>query len=266
MAKPDLRGEEQMGIDLNRLVLYKHASLRFFEKNEHHITRVCPEHVLLLVFDGVLRFSEDGVQQEVRAGEYYIQKKNRYQEGVLASDAPKYLYVHFDAEWSDAPDSLSHRGHFDYSVLSDLIIQIDAASHQGYLYGERQYLFLKLLLSLRQDTKKSTVIQKISDFIEENLQTISSLSDVCVEFHYSKNYMIRIFKREFGLTPVQYINERRLRRAMYLLETTSKPTGVVSEECGYTDYPYFYKRFVQKTGIAPSEWRKQIQENPSRQF
>ena len=49
------------GIDLNKPIAYKHASLRFFNKNEHHIDRFCEDDVLLLVFDGVLRFSEDGV-------------------------------------------------------------------------------------------------------------------------------------------------------------------------------------------------------------
>ena len=60
------------GIDFNSPILYRHASFRYFEKNEHHITRFCIDNVLLLVYEGVLRFSEDGEEKEVRAGEYYI--------------------------------------------------------------------------------------------------------------------------------------------------------------------------------------------------
>ena len=48
------------GIDLNKNIDYKYASLRFFNEGEHHIDRICGENVLLLVFKGVLRFSEDG--------------------------------------------------------------------------------------------------------------------------------------------------------------------------------------------------------------
>ena len=63
------------GIDLNKNVVYKFASFRYFEKMEHHINRFCKDNVLLLVFDGVLRFSENGEETEVRAGEYYVQKR-----------------------------------------------------------------------------------------------------------------------------------------------------------------------------------------------
>ena len=79
-------------------------------------------------------------------------------------------------------------------------------------------------------------------------------------FHYSKNYVLRVFRKEYGNSPIQYLNEVKLKRAMYLLETTSRPTGEIAAACGYADYPYFYKRFVEKTGLAPRKWRKRMQE------
>jgi len=250
------------GIDFAKPVTYKVAALRFFEKNEHHITRFCPDNVLLLVFDGVLRFSEDGVPREVHAGEYYIQRKNCHQTGETASDAPQYLYVHFDGEWTDAPDALAYAGRYDYPRLSELIVRIDEAAHQKVSCNEMQYLFLKLLLTLRDKPARNPTAQLLSGYIDQNLTSITSLSDICEAFHYSKNYIIRIFNREFGLSPIQYLNEAKLRRAMYLLETTSKPIKEIMTECGYGDYPYFYKRFVAKTGLSPQKWRRKIQENP----
>ncbi len=250
------------GINLNLPIWYKLASLRFFEKNEHHVTRLCRDNVLLLVYEGVLRFSEDGIQKEVRAGEYYVQKKDGFQAGELASDAPKYLYVHFDAEWAESPDAFPAHGTFDFSSLADLITKIDLASHQNDLYAEQQHLFLTLLLRLRSKESRSSFAQRFSEYIEKNYKTISSLSDICEAFHYSKNYIIQIFNKEFGVSPVQYVNKIKIERAMYLLETTSKPITDIAVECGYSDYPYFYKRFTQKTGVSPRNWRKQIQENP----
>ena len=101
--------------------------------------------------------------------------------------------------------------------------------------------------------------ERMSRYVEENVEKITSLDDICEAFHYSKNYIIRIFNKEFGISPIQYINEVKLRRAMYLLETTSKPIREIAIESGYADYTYFYKRFVQKTGISPQKWRKHIQ-------
>ena len=251
------------GIDLNSPILYEFASFRFFEKKEHHIERFCSVNVLLMVYQGILRFSENGKQVEVHAGEYYIQRKNCYQAGELASDAPHYLFVHFDGEWSDHPNTLPYTGRFDHAKLSELMQRINTASHQKYLYAEQQYLFHKLLLSLRQKAPSDALADKLSKFVDENIAKITSLADLCEAFHYSKNYVERLFQREFGVSPIQYINDAKIKKAMYLLETTSKPISVISEECGYSDYPYFYKRFVQKAGVSPSEWRRIIQINPA---
>lgn len=250
------------GIDLNKNVIYKFASFRYFEKKEHHVNRFCEDNVLLLVFDGVLRFSEDGEEREVSAGEYYIQRKNRYQAGEIASDAPKYLYVHFDGEWSEGEDAFSYKGIFELAKLSELMTRIDTAAHEKRTHAERQYLFLKLLLTLKEKPMVDPAARQLSDHIDKNLDSISSLSDLCEAFHYSKNYIIRIFNKEFGLSPIQYINDVKIKRAMYLLETTSRSVREIMVECGYSDYPYFYKRFVRKTGLSPLRWRKQIQEDP----
>ena len=40
----------------------------------------------------------------------------------------------------------------------------------------------------------------------ENLSEIS-LEKICKEFHFSKNHIINIFKKEFGVTPIKYIND-----------------------------------------------------------
>jgi AraC-like DNA-binding protein len=142
------------------------------------------------------------------------------------------------------------------------MVRIDTAAHEKRTHAERQYLFLKLLLTLKEKPTVNPTARQLSDYIEKNLARISSLSDVCEAFHYSKNYIIRIFNKEFGLSPIQYINDVRIKRAMYLLETTSRSVKEIMEECGYSDYPYFYKRFVRRTGLSPLRWRCQIQQNP----
>jgi len=88
---------------LNKPITFMHSSLRFFSENEHHVTRFCEDDVLLMVFEGVLRFTEGDVFYEIYPGEYHIQKNHTFQTGEEASDSPKYLYVHFLA-----PSSFSY--------------------------------------------------------------------------------------------------------------------------------------------------------------
>lgn len=141
-----------IGIDLNQPIQFGWASLRYFRKNEKHVTRLCHEKVLLLVYDGVLRFTEDGVDYEVHPGEYHIQKENSLQEGKVASDIPKYLYVHFYAAWSSEKDALPFRGHFDYHILKPSIEQLDYMAHNNGSQLDMTILFLSILSSLSRNT------------------------------------------------------------------------------------------------------------------
>ena len=249
------------GINLDKPITYRVASFRYFEKGECHCTRFCEENVLVMVFSGVLRFSENGNQIEVKAGEYYIQKKNCYQGGEIPSDSPKYLYAHFNGEWTDGASSLAYKGNFDYNDLIGLMQKLDYSSHNNELYSQQQYLFLKLLLSLKERVKKPSLAQEISGYIENNFKTVT-LDSLCKQFNYSKNYIIRIFNKEFGVSPVSYINDIKIKCATYLLETTSLPVSEIAETSGFNDYPYFYKRFSLKTGLSPQSWRKAVRENP----
>jgi AraC-like DNA-binding protein len=224
------------------------------------------DNVLLLVFDGVLRFSENGKQIEVKKGEYYIQKKNCYQGGEICSDSPKYLYVHFDGEWSNGNNVLPFKGVFDIDVLYDYMKKLDLISHAKGPYLECLCLLLNVLILLKNKYEVPTIAKKIATYIEDNFKNINSLNDLCKKFNYSKNYLIRLFNKEFGVTPNKYINDVKIKRAIYLLETTSKSINEISIQCGYNDYPYFYKRFYLKVGVSPQVFRNNVRQNPSLRF
>ena len=99
------------GINLNMPISYITSGFRHFLPDEHHINRTIDEDVLLIMQKGVLRFSENGVEKEVTAGEYYIQKANKYQRGDLASDCPEYYYIHMKASWDSENECLPLQGH-----------------------------------------------------------------------------------------------------------------------------------------------------------
>ena len=247
------------GIDLDKRIEYIVASLRFFDKNEKHVERLCNHDVLLLVYEGVLRFCEDGVEEEIRAGQYYIQKAGSYQYAERSSDSPKYLYVHFLGEWSDSDTSLSRRGSFDYASMATLISRMDKIAHENYSYTERAAVFLDILSILyRSADSNDRPAKLIRRFIQKNYLGIDSLEDICAEFHYSKNHVINIFREEYGITPFEYINDLRIKRAMYLLEVTSKSIEEISGESGFNHYSHFYRLFVRKNRISPYEWRQRI--------
>jgi len=251
------------GIDLNKPILFKHSSLRFFNKNEHHVNRFSNDDVLILVYEGILRFSENGVEQEIGPGEYYIQRADTYQRGDVASSSPKYLFVHFRGEWRDDEGVLPIRGTFSYDLLKPLIEELDAVSHGDHTYTEKLMKFSELLMRLYQKKTVSGAAGRIADYLSCEYLTVSSLDDLCRKFNFSKNHIINIFKKEYGVTPFDYINRLKIARAKYLLEVTSYTLERIAYESGFNDYSHFYRMFQRECGISPTQWRSRIKLQPS---
>ena len=89
---------------------YIYSSFRKFLPGEKHINRICSEDVLVMVFDGVLRFYENGAAVEVGKGEYYVQRSGLVQEGRTASLQPQYYYIHFAGDFTPSSHMLPLRG------------------------------------------------------------------------------------------------------------------------------------------------------------
>lgn len=249
-----------MFIDLNSDIKYLSSSLRYFDKKERHVSRVCQCDILLLVFDGILRFSEDGVEYEVGANEYFIQKRGGVQLGKIESDSPKYLYVHFLGSWCDENTGavLPRRGTFSYHTLRPLIEGLNSASHSDAPYidlAERAY---RIFLSLCERTPiKNSLAGKIAAFIEKEYSSEITLDTLVDMFHFSKNHIINLFKEEFSVSPITFLNITRLKNAEYRLEVTNDPLENIAEDCGYQNYSHFYKQFMKKNGISPTKWRQE---------
>ncbi len=254
-----------MGIQMNAPILYKHASLRYFAPNEHHIRRFCEDDVLLLVFDGILRFSEDGEEKEVKAGEYYIQKHGTFQDGAFASDSPRYFYVHFYGEHGTGTDALPLSGRYDITELRHLINALDRASHSGATYTEQMALFMQILVLLyTSPTADRSVADGVEAYLAEHCIEKITLADLSRRFGYSKNQIILLFKKQYGCTPVSYIRTLRLRKAKQLMESTSDSLQCIAEQCGFFDYSQFYKAFYQAEHRSPVAWRSEIRKTPTK--
>ncbi len=253
-----------VGINLDRPIQYRHASLRFFAEGEHHITRYCPDDVVLLVYDGILRFEEDSVLREVAAGEYYIQRKNTQHSGKLASDAPKYLYIHCDAQWSEAESEhvLPVRGRMDYHRLRESMERLDRLSHEKSSLTEQSSVFYSILADLTRKDKPQTLADAIEKYLVNSHQQGVTLDELSRHFHYSKNHIINVFRESYGMTPFSYLKAIRLTKAERLLEVTSDSAEHIAGLCGFNDYAYFYRLFREKHGISPQEWRRRRRLSP----
>lgn len=99
-----------------------------------------------------------------------------------------------------------------------------------------------------------TPVSSIIRYIEKNYQTCSQES-VADFFHISPNYVSILLKKNLGMTYIQLIQEQKLNAAGHLLKNTNLSITEIANETGYENVSFFYKKFKQKYGCSPKEYR-----------
>lgn len=73
----------------------------------------------------------------------------------------------------------------------------------------------------------------------------------------NRTYFARMMSAEFGCKFSDLINDERLKYAHDLLETTEKSISDIAAESGFRDASYFSKKFSQKYGMSPKQFRSE---------
>ena len=69
--------------------------------------------------------------------------------------------------------------------------------------------------------------------------------------------MGQLFRKKYGVSFKDYLNNYRMEKAAQLLVRTDKKIYEVAEEVGYRDLDYFVNRFITAKGCTPAKFRKQ---------
>ena len=98
---------------------------------------------------------------------------------------------------------------------------------------------------------------RIIEYIEKNYTESITLEQLSQVSGMSKNGIIAMFKRLYGMTPVKYMNNLRLYKACELLKNTDMPISQLAYQCGFADSNYFARVFREQRGMTPREYRGQ---------
>lgn len=101
---------------------------------------------------------------------------------------------------------------------------------------------------------------KIIQIIDENLETCISLDYLADELHMRPDAVSRMFKQMMGKGYAEYIKEKKLNRAVNLMDE-GYSVKEIAEQLGYSSSQYFIKVFKEAYGITPHQFKKK-KENP----
>lgn len=102
------------------------------------------------------------------------------------------------------------------------------------------------------------VMSSVIAYINEHISEQINIDQLCTASHTSKYHLCRKFKRNMGITIMQYITETRIELAKEML-VKQKDLSVsdVSERCGFTNMSYFCAVFKKMVGSSPLAYKKQ---------
>lgn len=98
--------------------------------------------------------------------------------------------------------------------------------------------------------------QQIKDYIRTNLGEKITLSKLSKALHCSTVTLTEGFRREYGMTIMEYVGQERIHLAKELLRDGDYSIREIAEQCGFPDAEYFSRFFRAQVGVSPSEWRK----------
>ncbi|NLM27557.1 MAG: response regulator [Clostridiaceae bacterium] len=113
----------------------------------------------------------------------------------------------------------------------------------------------KVLLSKRMKTHSN--LYEVKDFIDKYYYEDITLEKLSSMFHFSKGYLSRAFKDEFGQNISSYITNVRLNNAMEYLQQGNLKISEIMRLTGFNSLNYFCKVFKKRFGKTPSKVKSQ---------
>ena len=87
-----------------------------------------------------------------------------------------------------------------------------------------------------------------------------ALAELADRVHISGSYLCRLFTRELGISPLQYLERHRLELTAQLLLEGDLSISEISSYAGWSDTNYMARRFRAAHGMAPTRYRSEFQD------
>ncbi len=99
-------------------------------------------------------------------------------------------------------------------------------------------------------------LRRVTDFINDNLDQDLTLSEIAQIADLSHFHFARAFRKSLGITPQQYITNRRIEKAKELLAKSNLPIVEIGFQTGFKNQSHFTTLFRKFTSLTPKIWRE----------
>ena len=268
--------------------------MHFVSKGVTEQRRIVKNYEFDLYLDGKREITLDGISHIIEEGSLIFRKPGQYTVGK--GDYNMYLLT-LDFSHSNVDETKLFRGimgecqpvcdfieldiippvfrpqHFE--ELKHLFEKLSRCSYPAVVDKEQQQMLIKEFLFLvLYDTQiydrkqkqqivgsEKNVAQLTHNYILEHFCEPIIIRDIAASFYFNENYLIRLFKKKYGITPNQYLLETRLIHARHLLLYSDRAVKDIALSCGFNTPSYFIKKFQERFQSTPRIYRENSNKN-----
>ena len=250
------------------------CSSRYFMRRNHY-----PPLLVIYVRRGTLNVEYREETRQAHEGDVVLldcTEPHYYQ----AENNLEFLYMHYSGSnshaitqqiintqgWIQRGEERDENGNFirdsrneRVNLLLQDMVYLYAHNHAETMFESsmRIYKLFEILLSpTRQEQKEELPITAAVEYIRANVGKPITLEELAEIAKLSPFYFSRMFKRETGFAPLEYVINTRIEHAKTLLLTTGKSVSEIAEEVGYATPGSLINLFVKKVGASPGQYRK----------
>ncbi|MEM9512840.1 MAG: AraC family transcriptional regulator [Cyanobacteria bacterium J06642_2] len=153
------------------------------------------------------------------------------------------------------------------TLIQALLVEAEAGAPNGTLYADMVTNALATHFVNHYSVETPTIRDRLSgvsrgqlqpaiDFIEASLTKDMSLDELAAIAGLSKFHFARLFKQTFGLSPHQYVIQRRIERAAISLQRGEQTILQIAHNFGFSDQSHFTRAFKKVKGTTPKQFLK----------
>ena len=107
-------------------------------------------------------------------------------------------------------------------------------------------------------TSKSLLFYHVSFYIENNILKLTNLNSLTEVFHYTYQYITRVFYEITGVKLHNFFINEKIKTAKHFLESSDYTVTEISALLNYSCTHAFTRMFKEQTGMTPKQYQKQI--------
>lgn len=225
-----------------------------------HIERARTEGFLLhYVIKGSGSFVKNDITYPINTGDLFVCRPGEHAKYTASTQTP---WDYAWAAFSCAPELelLLNEDVIHIPAASRLFTQISSSGNEpakewavcGLLYQ----LFAMLAEAQNRPCADKGYLSRAVTYIEANCAQDIQVSQIADMLGLNRSYFCRVFKRQMGISPQDYIVSYRLEQAEKLLTTTKLSQKEIALRVGYPDVYALSRMFKRRYGMPPGKFRE----------